>query len=409
VPGGSLVFKKVVISVLISSMLFINLFSMSNAAASNPDEYNSVAVDSITSKTNVLDLKAKASVLMDGVSGNILLEKNSHEKLPIASVTKIMTMLLVMEAIDSGKVTLDDKVTVSDHAFNMGGSQVYLKPGEVFSVNDMLKALAIHSANDAAVALAEKISGSEDVFVAAMNAKAKELGMNDTNFLDSNGLTDEGHYSSANDVAIMSRELIMKHPKILDYTSTWHDTFRDGKFSLDNTNKMIRFYQGANGLKTGFTTKAGYCLSASAKRNNLQLISVVLGEPDTNTRFAESRKLLDYGFANYEVTQVNKKAEIVGAVTVKKGLKTKVNAIYADDVNLLVKKGEKGEISRDVKLSEDLTAPVKSGQKVGEVIFKIGDKEVGKTDVISDANVEKASFLRLFFRMILQWFGIGRN
>lgn len=401
-------FKKVVISILISTIFSINLLIAPVSAAAGPDDYNSVAVDSIISKTNVLDLKAKSSVLMDAASGNILLEKNSHEKVAIASITKIMTMLLVMESIDSGKIKMEDKVPISEHSYNMGGSQVFLKPGEDFTVNEMLKAVAIHSANDAAVALSEKVSGSEDVFVAAMNEKAKELGMSDTHFLDSNGLTDEGHYSSANDVAVMSRELIMKHPKILEYTSIWHDTFRDGKFSLDNTNKLIRFYQGANGLKTGFTQKAGYCLSAAAKRNNLQLISVVLGESDTNTRFAESRKLLDYGFANYELSQVNKKGEIVGPVTVRKGLKTKINAIYEDDVKLLLRKGEKGEITRNVKLSEDLIAPVQAGQKVGEVIFKIGDREVGKTNVVSDISIEKASFLRLFFRMVIQWFGMGR-
>lgn len=401
-------FKKVVVCFVVVVSLFVNLLSIPALGATNPDEYDSMAVTKTLEKTNVFDLKAKASVLIDASTGQVLLEKNSHEKLPIASVTKTMSLLLVMDAVDSGKITMDDKVTVSDHSYNMGGSQVYLKPGEEFTVTEMLKAVAVHSANDATVALAEKIAGSEDAFVAMMNEKAKALGMNDTNFLDCTGLTDEGHYSSANDVALMSRDLIMNHPKILEFTTIWHDTFRNGQFSLDNTNKLIRFYDGANGLKTGFTTKAGYCLSAAAKRNNLQLIAVVLGEPDTNTRFAEARKLMDYGFANYEVTQLDKKGVAVGEVGVKKGLKTKVKAIYGEDVKLLLNKGEKGKITREVKLEPDINAPVTAGQKLGEVIYKIGDKEIGKTPAVAEAKVDKASFIRLFFRMVLSWFGIGR-
>ena len=406
---GSLVFRRVVISFAVILCLITNVLVFPALAAPNPDEYNVAAVAKIMDKTSVFDLKAKSTILIDGVSGNVLLEKNSNEKLPVASITKIMSMLLIMEAIDQGKLNFEDKVPVSEHSYSMGGSQVYLKPGEEFTVTEMLKAVAIHSANDATVALAEKISGSEDTFVAMMNEKAKSLGMKDTNFLDCTGLTDEGHYSSANDVALMSRELVMKHPKILDFTTIWLDKFRDGKFELANTNKLIRFYQGANGLKTGFTSKAGFCLSAAAKRNNMQLISVVLGEPDTNTRFAEARKLLDYGFANFELTQVNKKGEAAGEVEVKKGLKTKVQVVYGEDVNLLVNKGEKGKLTREIKLEESVTAPVEQGQKLGEVIFKIDDREIGKADVVAGSKVEKASFIRLFFRMILSWFGFGRK
>lgn len=402
--------KKCFINFLVVACLLVSLFAVPVSAAQtqNEGEYNATVVNKVYDKTNVFDLKAKSAVLVDAASGNVLVEKNSHEKLPIASVTKIMSMLLVMEAIDSGKLKFEDMVQVSEHSYAMGGSQVYLKPGEQFTVTDMLKAVAVHSANDATVALAEKIAGSEDAFVNAMNEKSRELGMKDTNFLDCTGLTDEGHYSSAHDVALMSRELIVKHPKILDFTSIWHDTFRDGKFSLDNTNKLIRFYNGANGLKTGFTTKSGYCLSASAKRNNLQLISVVLGEPDTNTRFGESRKLLDYGFANYEVFQISNKGEVVGPVSVKKGLKQSVNAVIESDVKLLLNKGEKGKITKEVKLEENVTAPVEQGQKVGEIIYKIGDKEIGKVSLVSDSKAEKASFLRLFFRMVIGWFGLGR-
>lgn len=402
-------FKKVIICFIIITTLFANLCIMP-AAATNPDAYDAVTVTKIMNKTNVFDLKAKSAVLIEAATGNILLEKNSHEKLPLASVTKIMTMLLVMEAVDSGKITLEDIVTASAHASSMGGTQVWLEPGEQFPVKELMYAVAIRSANDAAVALGELIAGSEDAFVELMNERAKALGMNNTNFLDCTGLTDNGHYSSAHDISVMSRELITKHPKIFEFTTQWQRTFREGKgqVGLDNTNKLIRFYPGANGLKTGFTQKAGYCLSATALKNNLQLIAVVMGEPDSNTRFAETRKLLDYGFANFEATQVNNKGEIVQEVEIKKGLNARVNAVYSDDVKLLLKKGEKGKIERTVNVETSVTAPVKAGQKLGEVTYTIDGNEVGKADLVADCDVHKASFMRLFIRMMIEWFSIGR-
>lgn len=407
-------YKKALSCCLAIVMALSCLMALPVSAATNEDAYNSATVFKIMDKTNVMSLKAKGSILMDFASGKVLLENNSHEKLPLASLTKVMSMLLVMEAVDSGKIALDTKVSVSNHSYSMGGSQVWLEPGEIFTVDELLKAVAIHSANDATVALSEAVAGSEDLFVGMMNEKAKELGMNDTVFVDSSGLTDEGHYSSAYDVALMSRELMLKHPKILEYTSIWHDTFRNntpGKkpVSLDNTNKLIHYYKGMVGLKTGFTTKAGYCLSASAIKDNQQLISVVLGEPDSNTRFAETRKLLDYGFANFETTQVNSKGEEVQAVEVKKGLQTSVNAIYKDDVKLLLKKGEKSKIERQVNIEPNLEAPLKAGQKIGEVTYTLSGNEVGKAELVASNDVQRASFLRLFFRMIMEWFSMGRN
>jgi D-alanyl-D-alanine carboxypeptidase (penicillin-binding protein 5/6) len=325
-----------------------------------------------------------------------------------ASITKIMSMLLIMEAIDSGKLSFDDIVPVSEHAYSMGGSQVYLKPGEEFTVTEMLKAIAIHSANDATVAVAEKIAGSEEAFVNMMNERAAELGMKDTRFLDCTGLTDDGHYSTASDIAIMSRELVKNHPKVLEFTSIWLDSFRDGTFSLNNTNRLVRFYEGVNGLKTGFTSKAGYCLAATASRNNLNLISVVLGGPDSNTRFNESRKLLDYGFANFEKVKVNSKGEQMQQVLVKNGLKMEVNAILAEDVILLLKKGSKGNIESKVVIEENILAPLSEGQKIGRVIYSVNGEELGTADLVSDREVKKASFIRLFFRMALDWIGIGR-
>ncbi|MDP4094429.1 MAG: D-alanyl-D-alanine carboxypeptidase family protein [Bacillota bacterium] len=403
--------KKRFFSFFIALMIFTNLFIVPAAAAPvDPDSvYEAATVAKILNKTNLMDLKAKSAIILDAASGNVMFEKDSHEKLAIASVTKIMTMLLVMEAIDNGTLTLDTKVVASEHAYRMGGSQVYLKPGEEFTVWEMLKAVAIHSANDAAVALGEKIAGSEETFVSLMNDKARELGMKDTKFLDATGLTDDGHYSSTYDVAVMSRELIMKHPKILELTSKWQDTFRNGTFSLDNTNKLVRFYQGTNGLKTGFTNKAGFCLSASAKRNNLQLIAVVLGEPDSNTRFAEAKKLLDFGFSNFEVIKMADKGEVVGNIPVKKGTAVEVKGIFPDEVKLLLNKGEKSKVSREVKMVDNLTAPIKAGQKVGEAVYTVGDREVGRYDIVAESKVERASFIRLFFKMVVSWFSIGRS
>ncbi|RCX19310.1 D-alanyl-D-alanine carboxypeptidase (penicillin-binding protein 5/6) [Anaerobacterium chartisolvens] len=361
----------------------------------------------------VPQLDAKAAVLIDGMSGNTLFEKNSNEKLPIASVTKIMTMLLIMEAIDGDKIQFDNNVRVSDHSYNMGGSQVWLKPGEEFTVKEMMNAVAIHSANDAAVALAEFISGSEEVFVAEMNKKAADLGMRDTKFLDCTGLTDEGHYSSARDIAVMSRELLSKHPSIIDFTKTWHAMFREKdaehKVSLDNTNKLIRHYNGTIGLKTGFTSKAGHCLCAAAVRNDLTLISVVLGERDSNTRFAESKKLLDYGFSNYEIMQVSQKGEEIATVDVKKGIESNVRGVLKEDVKLLIKKGEKGELEKKTEVDPNVEAPVKAGQKIGEIIYFMSGKEIGKAEIAAENDVERASFAKLFSMMMVSWFSLGRR
>lgn len=400
---------------LVGYILIIALVLMPMTVFADADEaaveasakYDDVAVNKLISKTNVLDLKAKSAVLMDAASGKILNEKNSHEKLPIASVTKVMSMLLIMEAVDSGKLSFDDRVSVSDYAAGMGGSQAYLEAGEEFAVTEMMKALAIHSSNDVTVALAEKVSGSEETFVADMNRKAAELGMKDTQFLDCTGLNDEG-YSSAHDIALMSRELVMKHPGILKFTGTWQDTFRNGTFKLDNTNKLIRFYANTDGLKTGFTNKAGFNLAATTSRNNLRLISVVLGEPDSNTRFAEARKLLDYGFANYERVSLDKKGELVGNITVKKGTKLQTTAAYGSDTSVLVAKGEKGKIEKEVKLVPELTAPIAKDQKVGEIIYKIDSVEVGRYDLVANESVNKITFTKLFTRLMVRWFSVGR-
>jgi len=405
--------KALSTSLLVIMLVMTVMITPVNGVIENVTEYDAAEVMKIMTNTSLTDLKAKSAILIDANTGTVLLEKNSHEKLPIASVTKIMTMLLIMEAIDSGVVDYDTKVTVSEYSWSFGGSQVWLEPGEVFTVDELLKAVAIHSANDASVALAEAIAGSEEAFVVMMNQKARELNMNDTNFLDCSGLTDVGHYSSAYDIAVMSRELLLKHPEITKYTSTWQAKFREnvpGKdyVSLDNTNKLVRHYTGTVGLKTGYTGAAGHCLSAAVVRNGQQLISVVLGEPDSNTRFAESRKLLDYGFANFETVTVDTMGEAVGKIEVKRGMQPVTDAIFKEDVKILMKKGEKGKIERVIRLNDDIKAPVKSGQKIGEVIYTLSGNEVGKADIVAAGDVQRASFLRVMFRLIQEWFCLGR-
>jgi D-alanyl-D-alanine carboxypeptidase (penicillin-binding protein 5/6) len=405
--------KKALSIVLSVIFVFVALPAMP-AMALVVDEYVPATVNRVYENTDILNLKAKSAILIDGHTGTVLFEKSSSDKLPIASVTKIMSMLLIMEAIESNRLSYDTKVTVSEHSHSMGGSQVWLEPGEVFTVDELLKAVAIHSANDATVALGECIAGSEEAFVNMMNEKARKLGMNNTTFLDCTGLTDEGHYSSAFDIAIMSRELLLKHPDIINYTRIWHDSFRDnvpGKnaVSLDNTNKLIRWYDGATGLKTGFTNKAGYCLSASAERDGQMMISVVLGEPDSNTRFAESRKLLDYGFANFETALINNKGAKVDNIPIKKGLPDNVNAVYKDDVKILIKKGQKDQIESNINIAENLMAPVNAGDVVGVEIYFVEGKEVGKAEIVAEKDVSKATFGKVFIRLVHEWFTLGRS
>lgn len=400
--------RKILFRYLIIISVIANLFTNVAFAEEEKPVYNPVTVDSIMASTNISELKAKSSVLMDAASGQVLVENNSNERLPIASVTKIMSMLLCMEAIDSGKIRLEDMVTASEYASGMGGSQAYIEPGEQYSVHDALKAIALHSSNDVTVSMAELVAGSEEGFVVQMNEKAAELGMKNTKFRDCTGLTDEDHYSSAYDVAIMSRELITKHPKILEYTKIYTDTFRNGQFDLTNTNRLVKFYNNCDGLKTGYTRAAGFCLSCTAQRNNMRLISVVLGEPDSNTRFAETRKLLDYGFANYESAEVNKKGDLISEIKVKKGISSNAGAVIGNDVNILLQRGQKTKITRQINLNESITAPIKKGDKVGEIIYKIEENEISKVDIVSDRDIAKTSFGRLFSKMFTTWFRVGK-
>lgn len=335
-----------------------------------------------------LGLNAKSAILMEESTGNILYESNPDERLPIASVTKVMTMLLIMEAVDSGKISLDDMVTVSENAMSYGGSTMFLETGEQLTVNDMLKGIAVASANDGCVAMAEHLAGSESAFVDMMNEKAKKLGMENTHFMNTNGLDEEDHYSSARDVAIMSREL-MKHETIFNYTSIWMDTLRGGKFQLANTNKLIRFYDGANGLKTGSTSKALCCLSAAAKRNDMQLIAVVLGAPTSAERFASAKSLLDYGFANYAVNTQITAGDEVQKIAVEKGVDKEVGVVAGDSCSTLVKKGQEDNITKEIKIDETITAPIEAGQKIGTMTISRDSEVIADIDLNASSAVEK--------------------
>ena len=347
------------------------------------------------------DVAGKSALLMDLQTGTVLYEKNAHDRLAPASVTKVMTMLLIMEAIDDGRIGWNDVVIASEAAAAKGGSQIYLKVGERMSVADMVKSIAVSSANDCACAMAEHIAGSEAAFVEMMNSRASELGMADTRFVNCTGLDDseeaKEHLTSAYDIALMSRELMKNHPDITKFTTIWMDTVRNGTFGLSNTNKMVRFYPGATGLKTGFTSGAGYCLSASAQREGLGLIAVVMGCETSQSRFAACKQLLDYGFANYALV-VPELPE--GTVPVKLGGTDTVQAVPAEDAQLLVDKAQKNQVQIQTVLEESVTAPVSKGQRLGMLTVKVGEQTVRQVPLVAREGVEKLTWWDLVLQML---------
>ncbi len=343
----------------------------------------------------VSDGSAKALLLMEYSTGRVLFAENEREHLPIASVTKVISTLLVVEAIDSGKITLNDSVTVSEYAASMGGSQVFLEPGEQMSVNDLLKSLVVVSANDATVALGEYICGSESAFVQAMNERARELGCENSNFVNTNGLPAENHYSCALDVAIITREL-MKHELIFNYTKIWMDTIRNGSFGLANTNKLIRFYKGATGMKTGFTGEAKYCLSGTAERDGMKLIAVVLGAETSDKRFAAAKGLLDYGFANYAI--ITPELPNLEPLKVKRGVKDSARLI-AEPITILTEKGAKGGLEAKIELCESIEAPTTRGKEVGTVSYYRENELVGRTCIYVDEDIAEISYFSLLSKL----------
>lgn len=346
-----------------------------------------------------LNLSCASCLLMEKETGAILLEDNAHEKLEPASVTKIMTLLLVMEAVDSGRVSLDDMVTVSAYAAGMGGSQVYLEEGEQMSVSEMIKCVTVVSGNDCSVALAEHLAGSEGAFVAQMNQRAQELGMADTTFLNCTGLPAQGHLTSAYDIALMSRELILNHPSIRDYTTIWMDSIRGGEFGLTNTNHLVRFYQGTTGLKTGYTSSAKYCMSATAERDGMELIAVVMKSPTINQRFEDAKALLNYGFASWSLVPIYPEAPLA-PVDVLLGTQGQVQPRPERDCRLLVRKGEEGQVSTRLSLAENVEAPVEQGQTLGQLEVFVGDELRDTIPILASQGVERLSVPGIFGRML---------
>jgi len=341
----------------------------------------------------------RSYILMDYDTGTVLAESNSTESCPIASVTKVMTMLLCMEALQSGKISMDDMVTASEYACSMGGSQIYLEPGEQMSVEELLKSVAVGSANDASVVLAEHIMGSETAFVDAMNERAKALGMVNTHFVNCNGLDEDNHYSSAKDVAIMSRELL-KHNAIHPFLSIWMDSVRNGEFGLTNTNKLIRFYNGAIGIKTGSTSNAKYCLSSAATRNGLTLIGVVLGAETTADRFETAKQLLNYGFSNYKIDTVIDEKISFGSVDVIKGKENSVNAITQSSFKRLGNKQSGNSTETKVVLNNNIKAPVNKGDIIGKVEIVENSKKIGEVNLVADKSVLRLNFIDIFGKLL---------
>ena len=361
---------------------------------------------SATVTDNPLALDCGAACLIEQNSGLIIYDYNMHEKLRPASVTKIMSLLLIMEALDSDKIQLTDKIPCTEDAAKMGGSQIWLDVRETLTVEEMLKAICVVSANDCVVAMADYLEGSQDAFVKKMNQKAQELGMNDTTFKNCHGIDEDGHLTSAYDIAIMSRELLMNHPSITKYTTIWMDSLRDGKSSLVNTNKLVRNYNGCTGLKTG--SIALYNLSASATRNNLSLIAVVLKAPTPAIRFSNAQKLLDYGFSNYTVTSFGKKGDVIKSVEIKKGTSSSVDAILENDAEVLMSNGSSKDITQEIKLDDTFNAPILEGQKLGEVEFSINGNVVSTVNLVANKSSDKLSFASIIKFVMNKWFNMLR-
>ena len=386
--------RTVTILLCLALVLFsvLRAYAETESAETVPAE-NQPAMQAITpAGTRDFDLPCQAAILVDEDSGTVLYEKNADEQRPIASITKVMALLLTFQALEEGKIHLDDVVPVSEHAYSMGGSQIWLEPGEQMTLNDMLKAICVSSANDAAVAVAEFVGGSEPAFVQMMNERAAELGMTSTHFENACGLDQEGHLSSARDVAIMSREMLLHHTEVRDYCSIWTDTLRDGATQLVNTNKLLKSYSGITGLKTGTTSKAGVCISASAERNGLRLIAVVLGSASGKERFEAATTLLDYGFANYENVTAELPADAPQELPVTRGTSDAVALQYENPQKCLVPKGQGEQLHVEVELPQTLQAPVAAGTPVGTVHWKSGESDLQTFSITAAQDVEALSF-----------------
>ena len=358
---------------------------------------------------NFLDLSCESAILISQDTGEVLYEHNAHEKLRPASVTKVMTILLIMEEIDSGRLSYSDKISCSEKASAMGGSQIWLDTREELTVDEMLKAICVVSANDCTVAMAEHIAGSEEMFVNRMNERAKELGMNDTTFKNCHGIDEDGHETSSYDIALMSRELLRNHPSITKYTTIWMDSLRDGKSELVNTNKLIRNYQGATGLKTGSTSLALFNLSASATRDDLSLIAVIMRAPSTKERFSCARKLLDYGFSTFKYKKFAEKDVEVMNVPINKGVVSEASVKYADTSGKIMNKKSEGNVEQEIIINDNVSAPIEAGQVLGKVEFRVDGEAVASVDLVAESEVGKLNIFTMGKRILKKWFYLFRK
>lgn len=415
------VFRLFTCLCIIFTLIFVYAFSIcfaeqtayvwSNNANSLSDENitDSTQTNSEISNDNFLNLESGSAILIEQSTGQILYSHNIHEQLRPASVTKVMSILLIMEALDSGKISLTDLVPCSENAASMGGSQIWLDPRETLSVDEMLKAICVNSANDCVVAMAEFMAGSEEAFVQMMNDKAKQLGMNDTCFKNCHGLDEDGHVTSSYDISLMSRELLINHPDVTKYTTIWMDTLRDGKSQLSNTNKLIKTYKGATGLKTGSTSLALYNLSASATRDDLSIIAVIMKAPSTAVRFSEAQKLLDYGFNNFSFKQFGKKGDVIQNVSVNKGVSSNVDAVLESNAGTLIEKGRDKDVEQNLQIEENISAPITSGQKIGEISFSLDGEVLSTVNIVAEEGVEKINLFTMSKKVIYNWVNLLRE
>ena len=390
--------------------LFTLIISSNSYAFTSLTIWNNLETEAVNSQPieNYLNLESESAILLETQTGQILFEKNPHEKLRPASVTKIMSLLLIMEALDRGDITLETPISCSENASSMGGSQIWLDSTESLTVHEMLKAICIVSANDCTVAMAEYLCGTEELFVQKMNEKAKELKMHDTNFKNCHGIDEDDHLTSSYDIGIMTRELLLKHPEITTYTSIWMDSLRDGKSELVNTNKLIRTYEGATGLKTGSTSLALYNLSATATRNNLSLIAIVLRAPTPKIRFSEAKLLLDYGFNTYYLKEICKENQLYKTIKINKGVEEELNIIYESNVNILSKIGSSSEITENISLPESIEAPVYKSDIVGKISYLKDNIEISSVNLIAEKDIPKLSFISIFKELTLSCFSLLR-
>ncbi len=406
-------FRKIFISIGALVILFASscCFAISDTLYVWSNQENAISTTNTpvaSGEGNFLNLTSGSAILIEQTTGQVLYDHNMHEQLRPASVTKLMTILLIMEALDNNTISLEDNVSCSEKASSMGGSQIWLDTTETLTVHEMLKAICVVSANDCCVAMAEYISGSEEMFVEQMNLRAKELGMNDTCFKNCHGIDEDGHLTSSYDIALMSRELLSKHPKITEYTTIWMDSLRNGESELVNTNKLIRNYDGCTGLKTGSTSLALFNLSASATRNGLSLIAVVMKGETSAIRFSEAKALLDYGFSNYEFTECAKAGDILETIEINKGTVSSIDVIYENNSGALIKKGEKNNVTTKVVLDEKISAPIEKGQKLGEIHYLLNDDVIATTNLVSKQEVKKLTLVNMFTHTFEKWFTLLR-